>query len=284
MPTYESETLLDGLVFPEGPRWHGGRLYFSDMHDHRVVAVDERGRAETVVEIPGCSSGLGWLPDGRMLVVSMEDRRLLRLERDGRLVEVADLSRLAPFHCNDMVVDCRGRAYVGNFGFDLHGGAALQTTCLILVEPDGQARVVAEDLGFPNGAVITPDGRTLIVGESFGGQLTAFDIGDDGSLSGRRVFAKLDGAIPDGICLDAEGCIWLACPLSHRCLRVREGGEVLDQVTLSERNAYACMLGGADRKTLFVCTALGRNPDEWIAQRAGRIEKVRVAVAGAGLP
>jgi len=284
MATYTTETLLDGLVFPEGPRWHDGRLYFSDMHDLRVIAVDESGRAETVVEVPGRPSGLGWLPDGRMLVVSMEDRRLLRLERDGRLVEVADLSRLASFHCNDMVVDRRGRAYVGNFGFDLHGGAAPRNTCLVLVEPDGRARVVAEDLGFPNGTVITPDGRTLIVGESFGGQLTAFDIADDGSLAGRRTFAKLEGAVPDGICLDAEGCVWVACPISHRCLRVREGGEIVDQIDYVGRDAFACMLGGEGRRTLFVCTAEGHNPNELQGRRTGRIERCRVPVAGAGLP
>ncbi|HZR84406.1 MAG TPA: SMP-30/gluconolactonase/LRE family protein [Candidatus Binatia bacterium] len=283
--TAEPKTLIDGLVFPEGPRWHDGRLYFSDMHDHRVVAVDESGASETIVEVPRCPSGLGWLPDGRMLVVSMEDRRLLRLERDGRLTEVADLSALASFHCNDMVVDREGRAYVGNFGFDLHGGAALEKTNLILVEPNGRARVVAEDLGFPNGTVITPDGRTLIVGESFGGCLTAFDVAGDGSLSNRRVWAKLGGgSVPDGICLDAEGAIWVASPTNNRCIRVREGGEVADEIPLPDRNAYACMLGGADRRTLFLCTAKGAHPTDWIALRSGRIETVRASAAGAGLP
>jgi sugar lactone lactonase YvrE len=158
MATYTTEPFVEGLIFPEGPRWHDGRFYFSDMHDLRVLAVDDHGRTETVVEVPGHPSGLGWLPDGRMLVVSMQDRRLLRLERDGRLAEVADLSSLAPFHCNDMVVDRKGRAYVGNFGFDLYGDAARIPTCLILVEPDGRARVVAEDLTFPNGTVITRTG------------------------------------------------------------------------------------------------------------------------------
>jgi sugar lactone lactonase YvrE len=170
--------LLDDLVFPEGPRWHDGRLWFSDMHAHEVVAVDESGVRERIVAVPGSPSGLGWLPGGELLIVSMEDRRLLRLA-DGALVEHADLSRLAPFHLNDMVVDAQGRAYVGNFGFDLHGGGRMATTSLVLVTPDGAARVVAEDLGFPNGAVVTPDGGTLIVAESFAKKLTAFDVAPD---------------------------------------------------------------------------------------------------------
>src|SRR5215470_17338669 len=176
--------LLDGLYFPEGPRWHEGKLWFSDMHGHRVIKLGLDGKAETVVEVPAAPSGLGWLPDGRLLVVSMKDRRLLRLDANG-LAQVADLSRLAPFHCNDMVVDAQGRAYVGNFGFDLHGGAAHVPTVLILVLPSGAARVVADDIQFPNGTVITPDGRTLIIGESFGACLTAFDVQADGSLTNR---------------------------------------------------------------------------------------------------
>jgi sugar lactone lactonase YvrE len=282
--SHKPETLLDGLIFPEGPRWHDGRLYFSDMHAHKVLAVDEQGHAETIAEVPQCPSGLGWQPDGRMLIVSMEDRRLLRREPDGKLSHYADLSAHATFHCNDMVVDRHGRAYVGNFGFDLHAGASPVDTCMIFVDTDGSTRVAAEDLGFPNGTVITPDGRTLIVGESFGGRLTAFDVADDGTLSNRRVWAKLDGAVPDGICLDAENAIWVASPISNRCLRVAEGGRVLDDVPLPGRNAYACMLGGADRRTLFLCTAEGSHPNEWIQLESGKIETVRVDAPGAGLP
>ena len=165
-------TLLDGLAFPEGPRWRDGRLFFSDQHDRRVLAVDPAGNAETIVEVPQQPSGLGWLPDGRMLIVSMLDRRVLRLE-DETLVEHADLSDLAGGECNDMVVDAHGRAYVGNFGFDMYGGAEACETCIIAVEPDGRARVAADGLAFPNGTVITDDGRTLIVGESYGRRLTA---------------------------------------------------------------------------------------------------------------
>ncbi len=277
-----TEVLLDGLVFGEGPRWHDGRLWFSDMHALQVMRVGLDGHAETIVEVPGSPSGLGWLPDGRLLVVSMNDRRLLRLDPDG-LHEVADLGRLASYHCNDMVVDGAGRAYIGNFGFDLHASQPYSAAELILVEPDGQARIVAADLAFPNGTVITPEGRTLIVGESFGARLTAFDIMADGSLTGRRLWAQLDGAVPDGICLDAEGAIWVASPLSAEVLRVREGGEVTRRIPV-ETQAFACMLGGPDRRTLFILTAGSSDPDECRKNRNGRIEMAHVDVPGAGWP
>jgi sugar lactone lactonase YvrE len=274
--------LLDGLRFPEGPRWHEGRFWFSDMHAGEVIAVSLEGKAETIVRVEGEPSGLGWLPDGRLLVVSMQDRRLLRLDPEG-LVEVADLSSLASFHCNDMVVDGKGRAYVGNFGFDLHAGEKPRPANLILVHPDGRTEIVAEDLHFPNGSVITPDGRTLIVGESFGGRLTAFTIAEDGTLHDRRVWAQLESAVPDGICLDAEGAVWVASPVGERqVLRVREGGEVTDRIGL-EQTPFACMLGGPDRRTLFICTAPDSHPEKTLT-RGGRIEIVRVDVAGAGLP
>lgn len=279
-------SVIDGLCFPEGPRWHDGRLWFSDMHDHRVLSFEPgSGATEVAVEVPGQPSGLGWRPDGTMLVVSMTDRRLLSV-RDGVTEEVADLSDLAPFHCNDMVVDARGNAYVGNFGFDLHDPDADQrTTTLVLVTPDGEARVVADELFFPNGCVITPDGSTLVVGESFTGYLTAFTIAEDGSLHDRREWARVRGAVPDGICLDADGAIWLASPISHQVLRVAEGGEVLDEVrTSDERQPFACMLGGPDRRTLYVCTAHDSEPVSARAARAGRIEAIQVDVPGAGLP
>ena len=275
------EVLIEGLRFPEGPRWRDGRLWFSDMHSQRVLTVDLEGRGETIVEVPQDPSGLGWLPDGRLLVVSMRDRKLLRLDPDG-LAEVADLSSMAPFHCNDMVVDGEGRAYVGNFGFDLHAGQQPAATNLILVEPDGRTKIAAEDLRFPNGAVITPDGRTLIVGETFGGCLTAFDIGEDGTLGGRREWARMERAVPDGICLDAEGAIWVASPVSGCVLRLCEGGEVTDRIEV-ETQAFACMLGGLERRTLFICTAATSDPNE-TEERTGRIEYVEVDVPGAGLP
>jgi sugar lactone lactonase YvrE len=281
MPT-STRVLLDGIVFPEGPRWHDGKLWFSDMHAHRVVTVDLAGRAEGVVEVPNQPSGLGWLPDGRLLVVSMTDRRLLRLDPGG-LTVVADLSALASFYCNDMVVDDRGRAYVGNFGFDLHAAAPFHPAELILVPPDGPPRIVANELAFPNGCVITPDGRTLVVGESGGARLTAFTIAADGSLGERRVWAALENAVPDGICLDAEGAIWVASPVGNEVLRVREGGVVVDRVRVSTI-PFACMLGGPDRRTLFVATAETHQPELVKAKPSGRIEIASVDVPGAGRP
>ncbi|MGZ4676552.1 MAG: SMP-30/gluconolactonase/LRE family protein [Acidimicrobiia bacterium] len=274
--------VVEGLRFPEGPRWHGDRLVFSDQHDARVKSLTPDGVLTTLVEVPNRPSGLGWDPEGRMLVVSMDDRRLLRW--DGTtLAEVADLTPYAPWHCNDMVVDAVGRAYVGNFGFDLDGGADPVATTMVRVDPDGSVAVAADGLRFPNGTVITPDGATLVVGESWAGCLTAFDVATDGTLSNRRRWAQLEGAVPDGICLDAEGAIWSACPLTGRVLRVREGGEVTDVVRVDRRGAYACMLGGEDRTTLYVCTADASNPAETTPMR-GAIEACPVDVPGAGLP
>jgi sugar lactone lactonase YvrE len=280
--TRSTKVLLEGLAFPEGPRWHDGALWFSDMHAHKVLRLTLDGRVETVVEVPHAPSGLGWLPDGRLLVVSMEDRKLMRLDPDG-LHEVADLSRWATFHCNDMVVDAQGRAYVGNFGFDLHGGAAPIPAAIVLVLPNGEARVAAEDLMFPNGTVITPDGRTLIVGESYGARLTAFDVQPDGALTNRRLWAQMPSGVPDGICLDAGGAIWVASPVSSEVLRVKQGGELLDRVQV-EKQAFACMLGGPDRRTLFICTASSGDPKVALTAWDGSIEAVEVDVAGAGLP
>ena len=277
------ETLLDGLTFPEGPRWHDGRLWFSDFYTHRIVALDPGGRAETMLEVPQRPSGLGWTPDGALLVVSMLDRRLLRVEHGTPRVH-ADLSALATGPCNDMVVDGKGRAYVGNFGYDRHKGEPPRTTCLARVDPDGRVTRAAEDLFFPNGTVITPDGRTLIIGETQAHRLTAFDVAADGTLSNRRVWAALDERVfPDGMCLDAEGAIWVSDARGPALLRVREGGKVDATVSTGTRYAFACMLGGADRRTLFVCTSTGSGP-AMADKRDGAIETVRVDVPGAGLP
>jgi sugar lactone lactonase YvrE len=283
MNTRTPTVVVDALAFPEGPRWHEGRLFFSDQHDRRVVRMDPSGATDTVVEVPEQPSGLGWLPDGRMLIVSMRDRRVLRLE-NGELVEHADLSTLATGECNDMVVDAHGRAYVGNFGFDMYGGEEARETCMIRVDPDGTASVAADALSFPNGTVITADGGTMIVGESYGGRLTAFTIGADGALGERRLFAQLQGAVPDGICLDEQGAVWVACPLTGRVLRVREGGEVLDEIKVTHDFAFACMLGGDDRRTLYMCTAASSDPTVTRDLRSGRIEAIEVDVPGAGLP
>ena len=270
--------LLDHLVFPECPRWHDGRLWFSDMHDRKVWASTEHGQAEIVLELADMPAGLGWLPDGRMLLVSMFERSLLRLDPGG-LVRVADLSDLAPFHCNDMVVDGTGRAYVGNFGFDIDGGAEPTSTTLVCVEPDGEAWVVADQLLFPNGSVITDGGHTLVVAESFGQRLSAYTIEPDGSLSNPRVWADLRPNVPDGICVDADGAIWVADPINHGVMRVLQGAGPVDWIPTGRR-AYACVLGGADGRSLFVCTGASSNPARTLQDRTGRIEVVRVDVPG----
>lgn len=276
------EVLLEGLKFPEAPRWRDGKLWFSDFYAHRVATVDLDGRAETIVEVPQRPSGLGWTPSGELLIVSMLDRRLLRFD-GARLHLVAELSSVATGPCNDMVVDAAGRAYVGNFGYDRHNGEAPRNACIARVDPDGRVARAADDLVFPNGAVITPDGRTLIVGETFANRLTAFDVGADGALTRRRVFAEMDGVFPDGICLDAEGAVWVTNPRGDRVVRVFEGGRIAETIPTGERGSYACMLGGADRRTLFILTNSGSGP-AMAAKSDGRIEMVRVGVPGAGLP
>ncbi len=276
-------TFLTGLCFGEGPRWHDGRLYLSDMHDHRVIAVAADGSVATIVVVDQQPSGLGWTPAGDLLVVSMVDRALLRYDGNA-LTRFAELRDLAGYHCNDMVVDAAGRAYVGNFGFDLHNAAPFQKAALIRVDPDGSARLAADELAFPNGTIITPDGATLVVGESYAGRLTAFDVAADGALSNRRLWAKLpEGAVPDGICLDVAGGIWVASPSTNECLRVEAGGRVSHRVAFA-RSAFACMLGGADRRTLYILTASSSDPDTCRRERDGRIETVTAPYAGAGLP
>jgi sugar lactone lactonase YvrE len=274
-----TETLVSGLCFGEGPRWHAGALWFSDMHARTVFKVTGRGELSKVVKLDGDEpSGLGWLPDGRLLVVSMTRRQLL-VESGVGLDVLADLSTLATFHCNDMVTDSAGRSYVGNFGFDLHNNATPSVAEIVLVTPQGDARVVADEMAFPNGTVITPDGRTLIVGESMGRCL----IEPNGDLCNRRIWAALEGALPDGICLDAENGIWVASPISHEALRVVEGGAVTDRVRV-ENQAFACMLGGKDRRTLYIMTSPSSRPEECKQLKSAAIETVRVQIPGAGQP
>ena len=283
-----TEVLIEGLTFTEGPRWHDGRLYFSDFFTHRVLAVDTKGNMETIVETPQQPSGLGWSPDGSMLIVSMNDQKLLSFS-NGELSEVADLSQLATHFCNDMVVDKKGNAYVGNFGFDLHEGEPIKPTNLILVRPGEEPCVVAENVFFPNGTVITPDDKTLIVGETFASCLTAFDINEDGTLANRRVWADLRSIeegytpVPDGICLDAEGAIWVASPSTNDVIRVQEGGALLDKVEV-DRGAFACMLGGENGNTLFISTANDSTEETCLKERSARIEVIDVDVPRAGLP
>ncbi len=283
------EPLVDGIAFGEGPRWRGDRLFFSDIADHRVKSVSEAGDLAVELELGARRpSGLGWLPDGRLLVVSMRDRKLLRRETSGELTELADLSQWCGGDANDMVVDAAGRAYVGNIGFDLEDSPMqIQPTHIVCVEPDGRARPVAEKVMCPNGMVIAQDGRRLIAAESAGGCLTAFDLEPDGSLARRRVFAALPkGVAADGICIDAEDAVWVASPMSQEFLRVHEGGRVSERISCAPSHAIACMLGGAGRRTLFAitCGTTHIAEAERAQPRSGRIQLARVEVPGAGLP
>ena len=294
----EFTTLIGGLSFTECPRWRDGRLYVSDFYTHRVFAVALDGTVETLAHVPQQPSGLGFLPDGRLLIVSMRDRKVLRREVDGSLVTHADLSGLAPWHLNDMVVGDDGRAWVGNFGFDLTGGAPACTTVLICVEPDGSAKVAADKLGFPNGMVLTPNGRTLIVAESMMNRLSAFNVALS-SLSGRRTWAAFGeppttmnareilgqvAVAPDGICLDAEGAVWVADAMHVRLIRVAEGGRIMEELKTDGLGAFACMLGGEDGRTLFACVALTFHEAEASANHHASILMTKVKVPHAGLP
>jgi sugar lactone lactonase YvrE len=281
------EVLVGTGTFYEGPRWHEGRWWVSDFYRHTVFAITPEGAQEAVLIVDQQPSGLGWLPDGTLLVVSMKDRRLLRRTTAGAMEEVADLSGLASWHLNDMVVDQQGRAWIGNFGFDLMGGGRPSLANLIRVDPDGAAAVVAEEMSFPNGSVVTPDGRTLIVGESGAQRYTAFTIVDDGSLIDRRVWAQMsDPAVaPDGCCLDADGHIWTADAFGNRCVRVAEGGAVVDEVRPPNGlGVYACMLGGEDERTLLMCCAPGFHEQERAAANDAVLLTVEVEVPRAGCP
>ncbi len=270
--------LIGGLGFPEGPRWHDDQLWFSDFGDRVVRAVGLDGAAREIVRVEGRPSGLGWLPDGSLLVVSMTDQRLLRVTTSG-VAEHADLSSFTRTACNDMVVDADGNAYVGYMGFDLLASPIEpKPAALVLVRRDGSASIAAAELAFPNGAVLSPDGRTLIVAETFGRRLTAFDVAPDATLSRRRLFAELPERAPDGICLDQAGAVWVADAAGKACVRVKDGGTVTDVIT-TERSCYACALGGSDGRTLFLCVADGYAPSAMVLH-TGAIETVRVDIPG----
>jgi len=279
----ELKTLMTGLAFGESPRWHHGRLWFSDFGAQEVVVVDLDGKSEVIARVPGTPMGLGFLPDGRLLIISMRDGLLLRREHDGSLVTHADLSHLSRYPWSDMVVDGRGNAYIGNLGFNFPGGE-FAPGILVLVTPDGFVRQVAEGCAFANGMVVTPDNATLILAESYGHRLTAFDIDTTGLLSNRRVWADLGDGFPDGICLDAENAVWYADVPARRCVRVRQGGEILQTINL-DRGCFACMLGGVDSRTLFLMAA-EYPPASWgpEAARTGQVLTAQVPVPGVGWP
>jgi sugar lactone lactonase YvrE len=279
----ELQTLMTGIAFGESPRWHDGRLWFSDWGAQELIAVDLEGKSEVIVRVPSFPFCIDWLPDGRLLIVSARDRLLLRREHDGSLVTHTDLSGLSNHPWNDIVVDGRGNAYIGNTGFDFPDGE-FAPGILALVTPDGSARQVADGVAFPNGIVVTPDNSTLILAESYGNRLTAFDIAADGSLSNRRVWADLNDGVPDGICLDAEGAVWYGDVPNKRCVRVREGGEVLQTIDL-DRGCFACMLGGIDRRTLFmVAREWGGLESTADGERTGQILTAPAPAPGAGWP
>jgi sugar lactone lactonase YvrE len=272
-----------GIVLGESPRWRDGRLWFADWVAREIAAVDPDGDAEVVVEgagvLPIC---FDWLPDGRMLIVSGREGMLLRREHDGTVAPYVDLTELAPPPWNDIVVDGRGNAYVGNTGFDFPEGE-FAPGILALVRPDGSARKVAGDVALPNGIAVTADNSTLILAESYGGRLTAFDVGDDGSLGGRRVWADLGEGVPDGICLDAEGAAWYGDVPNRRCVRVREGGEVLETIEL-DRGCFACMLGGADGATLFMVAADWQGSTSMDGAPTGQVIATAARAPHAGWP
>ncbi len=285
-----AEPFVAGLYFGECPRWHEDRLWYSDFFDRAIFSVSSDGERRTEVDVDGEPSGLGWLPDGRLLFASRLDRAVMRREADGTVVRHGDLTPWATWHANDMVVADNGQAYAGNFGFDLDGlysgevdPRAIASTSLVRVDPDGTSSEAAGDLQFPNGTVISEDGARLIIAESMGGRLTVFDRSPDGSLGNRREWAATPGVAPDGICLCADGTVWVANALAPECVRVAEGGEVLERVATS-RNCYACMLGDDDRRTLYLVAAFESHDVKARAARNGVIEKVRTKVPGAGRP
>lgn len=288
-----ASVLAEGVYFGEAPRWRDGRLWFSDFYAHAVKSVSTAGDLRTEFTLDDQPSGLGWLPDGSMLIVSMTKRQVVRRDKDGTISPYADLSAIAGFHCNDMVVAADGTAYVGNFGFDLDAEMTARgvesviaehpTAKLARIAPGGAVSVAAEDMHFPNGPVITPDGKTLILGETLGGCLTAFDIGADGSLSNRRVWASLWPRVPDGIALDALNRIWVANPIAPECALIAEGGEVVEVIDTGTP-CYACMLGGEDGRTLFMMTAETSLAHEARAAPRGKVKVAQVDAPRAGLP
>lgn len=266
-------TLADGLMFPEAPRWHEGKLWFTDQHARRVMSMFADGRLEQVMQTPDLPGGLGWLPDGTPLVVLMTQRRVCAIV-NGRLEDYADLSALASFHCNDMLIDAQGRTWVGNFGYDLHGDEPVKTAEIILIPLNGTPRIAAADVIFPNGMAISADGRTLIVAETFASRITAFDISADGQLSNARLWADLKGARPDGLCLNTDGTLWVATPNIKQVLQVQEGGEILNRVFTHGR-PYACTTGGKHGELLYITSSETDDPEKAKSQQSGRIEVMK---------
>jgi sugar lactone lactonase YvrE len=275
------DVLIDGLAFAEAPRWRNRRLWFSDVFAGEVIAVDLDGKSELVAAIDGGPSGLGWLPDDTLLVARGVPAAVLAVSADGDIHAYADLTGVTTFVPNDMVVDGAGRAWLGVC--DVGGLPAPNTSQLLCIAPDRSASVADAAMRYPNGAVITPDGGTLIVAETFGSGMVAFSIDGDGQPSGKRDWARVPGSFPDGICLDAEGAVWFADPVARGAVRVREGGVVVDRVK-TDLACYACTLGGENGRTLFLLIGELARPEDALARRRGRIETVTVDVPSSGSP
>jgi sugar lactone lactonase YvrE len=300
LPGRELTTIAQGGGFFESPRWHAGRWWVSDLYRQLVMTISPDGSSAEMMSVPGQPSGLGWMPDGSLLAVAMKEQRLLRRHPDGAVSVHAELASFCAGHLNDMVLDRAGRAYVGEFGFDLMAFADPAPGKLMRVDPDGSVTVLDDEMLFPNGSVITPDGATLIVGETAGARYSAFDLAADGSVSNRRVWAQLAptpelgplaetlpllGFGPDGCALDAQGQIWSCDAVGTRCARIAAGGEIVEQIDAPDGlGIYACALGGEDGRELLMCAA----PDFLEANRANAREAVllhtRVDVPGASLP
>ena len=283
MEQYSTKAFVDGFVFLEGPRWYDNALWVSDMMDHKVYKISEQGDKEVVVEVPNRPSGLGFMPDGTLIVVSMLDRLVYKLV-DGELVLHSDASETVNGDLNDMVVDDQGRAYIGNFGYDIFGDGEPATAEIILVETDGTHRIVADELDCPNGTVISRDGKTLVVAESFSGRLTAYDRAANGDLSNRRTVAQFEGLVPDGMCLDQDGHIWVALFADKKFVQVDADGAVIGQVDVAPDAAIACQLGGADGRTLFCLTYAGEIADIAQGKPNAQIQMARVNSPAAGSP
>lgn len=276
---------MDGIAFGESPRWHDSRLWFCDWGAEELIAVDLDGRHKVVTRVHSFPFSIDWLPDGRLLIVSARDRAVLTTDSAGSLVTYADLSAFGRrLPGNEIVADGRGNAYVNGAGFNLMAGEKFAPGIVALVAPDGSARQVADGMHFPNGMAVTPDSSTLIVAESYAHRLTAFDIAADGSLLNRRVWAALGDGTPDGICLDDEGAAWYADVPNERCVRVREGGEVLQTVEV-DRGCFACMLGGIDGRTLFIVAREWRGIQSTAdGERTGQVLTTRAPAPHAGRP
>jgi len=282
--SYQLTRLTSDVCFGEAPRWRDGKLWFSDIRGHKVKTVDLNGVVETILATDFEPSGLGWLLDGSMVVVSMIDHCVMRYDGEA-LTKLADVSHLSGGKLNDMVVDQFGHIYMSNLGYDYEKGEERVTTNIVRVDADGSSQAATPGVLCPNGMAITADGKTLIVGQSASAEVLGFDLAKDGTVSNRQVYAELpEGRIADGICVDAEGAVWVASPITKEFVRIKKGGEVTDIISTGERHAIACMLGGEDRKTLFCMTSAGIHLSASPEVLEGAIEIATVDVPGAGWP